>query len=171
VPDHPPLRAPPNPESRARERRPHLASMWRRIRPPKKAPHRGVKRNGFIEFTGSGQFQSIRLASYWNERYRISRPMASGGAPAEISGKVSRAVFMDSRESQIVRFVTPQNAQGHKFFVVLAGAPVPPGQLRIPPVNPFQHIGHLSRRDRHRAVRSGGPDELSTVHQPYLQMA
>src|SRR5450432_293011 len=79
------------------------------------------------------------------------------------SGKVSRAESMDSRESQIARFVTAQNGQGHIFFVVSAGTTGPPGQLRIPPVNPFQHIGHLSWRDRHRAIRRGGPDELSTV--------
>ena len=29
-----------------------------------KALHRGFERNAFIELTGSGQFQSIRLASY-----------------------------------------------------------------------------------------------------------
>jgi hypothetical protein len=44
-----------------------------------KAPHRGFERSGFIEFTGSGQFQSIWLASYWNERYKTSRHLTRGG--------------------------------------------------------------------------------------------
>src|SRR5215471_16132652 len=39
----------------------------------------------------------------------------------------------------------------------------PPSQLWIPPVDPFQHIGHLRRRDRHRAVRHRGPDELAAI--------
>jgi hypothetical protein len=39
----------------------------------------------------------------------------------------------------------------------------PPGQLRISPVDSFEHIGHLRRRDRNDAFRRRGPDELATV--------
>src|SRR5271154_251610 len=39
----------------------------------------------------------------------------------------------------------------------------PPRQLRIPPVDPFEHVGHLSRRDRHDALLRRRPDELSPV--------
>src|SRR5277367_966882 len=39
----------------------------------------------------------------------------------------------------------------------------PPRQLWISPVDPFQHIGHLRCRDRHRTVRRRGPDELAAV--------
>lgn len=39
----------------------------------------------------------------------------------------------------------------------------PPAQLWIPPVDPLQHIGHLRRRDRYRAVRRRRPDELAAV--------
>src|SRR5271156_4485716 len=35
--------------------------------------------------------------------------------------------------------------------------------LWISPVDSFQHIGHLRRRDRNRAARHRGPDELSAV--------
>src|SRR5947209_11319641 len=38
-----------------------------------------------------------------------------------------------------------------------------PGQLWIPPVDAFEHISHLRRRDRHRAIRRRGPDELAAV--------
>src|SRR5450759_806467 len=44
-----------------------------------------------------------------------------------------------------------------------AGALGPPCQLRISPIDPFQHIGHLSRRDRHRTVRRRRPDEPPAV--------
>src|SRR5271166_3342544 len=39
----------------------------------------------------------------------------------------------------------------------------PPRQLRIPPVDSFQHVGHLRRRDRHHAPLRRRPDELSPV--------
>src|SRR5271169_1813785 len=39
----------------------------------------------------------------------------------------------------------------------------PPRQLRIPPVDSFQHVGHLRRRDRHDAPLRRRPDELSPV--------
>src|SRR5271169_494035 len=39
----------------------------------------------------------------------------------------------------------------------------PPPQLRIPPVDPFQHVSHLRRRDRHDAPLRRRPDELSPV--------
>jgi hypothetical protein len=39
----------------------------------------------------------------------------------------------------------------------------PPSQLRIPPVDPFQQVGHLRRRDRHDALLRRRPDELSPV--------
>src|SRR5271170_251552 len=39
----------------------------------------------------------------------------------------------------------------------------PPCQLRIPPVDSFEHVGHLRRRDRHDALLRRRPDELSPV--------
>jgi hypothetical protein len=39
----------------------------------------------------------------------------------------------------------------------------PPRQLRIPPVDSFEHVGHLRRRDRHDALLRRRPDELSPV--------
>ncbi len=39
----------------------------------------------------------------------------------------------------------------------------PPGQLRISPVDSFEHIGHLSRRDRNDAFRRRWPDKLAPV--------
>src|SRR5271166_4809617 len=39
----------------------------------------------------------------------------------------------------------------------------PPRQLRIPPVDPFEHVGHLPRRDRYDALLRRRPDELSPV--------
>src|SRR6202163_4270563 len=49
------------------------------------------------------------------------------------------------------------------LFFGSAGALWPPGQLWISPVDPFQHIGHLSRRDRHRAIRRRRPDEPPAI--------
>src|SRR5271154_5387597 len=39
----------------------------------------------------------------------------------------------------------------------------PPRQLRIPPVDSFQHVGHLRRGDRHAAPLRRRPNELSPV--------
>jgi len=39
----------------------------------------------------------------------------------------------------------------------------PPTQLRVSPVDAFQHIGHLRRRDRDDAFLRRRPDELSTI--------
>src|SRR6202022_2688437 len=44
-----------------------------------------------------------------------------------------------------------------------AGALRSPCQLRISPVDPFQHISHLGRGDRHRPIRRRGPEELSAA--------
>ena len=39
----------------------------------------------------------------------------------------------------------------------------PPAQLRIPPVDALEHVSHLRRRDRYRAVRCRRPDKLAAV--------
>src|SRR6202161_4094327 len=39
----------------------------------------------------------------------------------------------------------------------------PPRQLRIPPVDPFQHVSHLRRRNRHDSLLRCRQDELSPV--------
>ncbi|MEA2730912.1 MAG: hypothetical protein QOF70_5387, partial [Acetobacteraceae bacterium] len=70
----------------------------------------------------------------------------------------------------------PWKQENHKFcdlwrpkmhvvplFFGSAGALWPPGQLWISPIDPFQHIGHLSRRDRHRAIRRRRPDKPPAV--------
>src|SRR3984893_9220730 len=49
------------------------------------------------------------------------------------------------------------------LFFGSAGALWPPGQLWISPVDPCQNIGHLSRRNRHRAIRRRRPDEPPAV--------
>ena len=38
-----------------------------------------------------------------------------------------------------------------------------PRQLRVSPVDPLKHIGHLRRRDRHSPARRRWPDELPPV--------
>src|SRR5258705_5788597 len=69
---------------------------------------------------------------------------------------------MRRSESQIDCVVIPQPGKVAKFMCS-ARALRPPGLLWMPPVDPFEHIGHLSRRDRHRARRCSGPDELTTL--------
>ena len=66
-------------------------------------------------------------------------------------------------ESQIARFVRAQNAADPSFFCVSPRALRPVGELRIPPVDPLEHIGHLRGRDRHRVRARRRPDELSAV--------
>src|SRR5271165_954192 len=45
----------------------------------------------------------------------------------------------------------------------------PPCQLRIPPVDSFQHVGHLPRRNRNDALLRRRPDELSAVEPLRIQ--
>src|SRR6476619_1505544 len=61
------------------------------------------------------------------------------------------------------RFGAFYNARHPIFFAGSAGALRTPRRLRIAPVDAFQHIGHLGRRDRHRTVRRRGPDELAAI--------
>ena len=80
------------------------------------------------------------------------------------SGTASRSASMRRSESQIGRDLgSPKCKRAADFFGCSARALWPPAQLRISPVDPFQHISHLGRRDRHRAIRRRGPDELAAV--------
>ena len=45
----------------------------------------------------------------------------------------------------------------------------PPCQLRIPPVDAFEHVGHLTRRNRDDALLRGRPDELPAVEPLRIQ--
>jgi len=45
-----------------------------------------------------------------------------------------------------------------------------PRLLRHPPVDPFQQISQLRRRDGHRSIRRRGPDEASAL-QPFGEQA
>src|SRR5450755_1787883 len=49
------------------------------------------------------------------------------------------------------------------YFIGSASTPGPPSQLRISPVDPFQHVSHLRRRDRYRAFRGRWPNEPPAV--------
>ena len=49
------------------------------------------------------------------------------------------------------------------FFLALPCALGPPRQLWISPINSFEHISHLRRRDRQNAIGRRWPDELSSV--------